>query len=55
MDKLLKMRPEMKAMKIIKVMYAMVVQPAALKEAKAEDIIVITAKGMISGDFSGFR
>ncbi len=51
-EKLLKIRPEMKVKKVIKVMYAMVVLPEALKIAEVENIIIITVKGVVSGKIS---
>ncbi len=49
-EKLLKIKPEMRAKRVIKVMYAMVVLPTALEEAEARGVTIITTKGMISGD-----
>ncbi len=49
-ERLLKIKPEMRAKKVIKVMYAMVILPTALEEAKARGVTIITIKGVISGD-----
>ncbi|MEM2219821.1 MAG: hypothetical protein QXU50_06885, partial [Candidatus Korarchaeum sp.] len=48
LDKLLKLRPYMKEKRLMKVMYAMVVQPPALEEAGAKGIVLITSKGPIT-------
>ena len=47
-NKLLKIRPELREKKLIKVMYAMVVQPPAMEEARNKGVILITAKGPLS-------
>ncbi len=49
-EKLLKIERRMRNKRVIKVMYAMVVLPAALEEARARGITVVTVKGVISGD-----
>ncbi|MEM1521294.1 MAG: hypothetical protein QXR35_05670 [Candidatus Korarchaeum sp.] len=46
-DKLLKLRPEIRKRNLIRVMYAMIVLPEAVNEAKAREISLITAKGLV--------
>ncbi len=46
-DRLLRIRPHMKEKKLIKVLYAMTIQPPALEEAKERGILVATAKGFV--------
>ncbi|MDK2373165.1 MAG: hypothetical protein QI197_07305 [Candidatus Korarchaeota archaeon] len=45
--KLLRIRPDMRGKKLIKVLYAMTIQPPALEEAKEREILVATAKGFV--------
>lgn len=47
-DKLLKIRPDMKEKRLVRVMYAMVIQPPALEEARARGIVLVTSKGPVT-------
>ncbi len=48
-EKLLKIRPEIGKKRVIKVIYTMVVQAPALKEAEDRDVLIATAKGFLGG------
>jgi len=47
--KLLKLRPSLGRKRLIKVLYAMTIQPPALEEARGRGILVATAKGFVEG------
>ncbi|MEM0192802.1 MAG: hypothetical protein QXJ48_06650 [Candidatus Korarchaeum sp.] len=51
-DKLVKLRPEVARRRLVKVMYAMVIQQAALEEARDRGVALMTAKGLVEGDIA---